>query len=378
MNELEAILEAAKANSHQPMALATLVKASGSTYRRPGARMLVLPGGASVGSISGGCLEGEVIEQSRQVLQSGQALLRRYDTSPEEDVLFGAGLGCKGEIEVLIEPVGAAKPTAGRLDLLELLQTLFQERQTAVIATLFRTPAAAIAPAGARLVLNRQGAWKTDIVNEELESRMLADARQALESNRSSINEHPLPAGLAEVFVEVIHSPTSLVIFGGGYDAVALVRLARELGFHVTVVDRRPAYATSQRFPQAHCVAVAQPEEDLAGKFPLDSRSAALVMSHNYMVDRAFLKALLPLPLLYLGVMGPRKRAERMLQELSDQGVPACQAALTRLHNPVGLDIGAESPEQIALAILAEIQAVLSGHPGGMLREKRGPIHQRE
>jgi xanthine/CO dehydrogenase XdhC/CoxF family maturation factor len=163
------------------------------------------------------------------------------------------------------------------------------------------------------------------------------------------------------------------VIFGAGYDAAPLARLAKELGFHVTVADARPAYAQPGRFPEADAVVVARPEE--IGRLALDATTAVVIMSHNYLTDRAFLKALLPLPLRYLGLMGPGARGVRMLQELRQEGFAASDAMLRQFHNPVGLDIGAESPEQIALSILAEIQTVISGHAGGLLREKKSSIH---
>ncbi len=393
MKELEAIVSARARNPAMTLALATLVKASGSTYRRPGARMLVLPTGEAIGSISGGCLESDVIEKAGDVIRSGQNVVLTYDTSTEEDIIFGAGLGCKGEVHILIEvitpdafdsssrrreeivPPRVKPPIAP--DLIKFIQTLFQQRESAAVATIFRAPPESPAQIGARVILANAGAVisVSGIADQALAASLIADARQTLSSNRAANFEHAISGGIVEVFAEVIHSPVPLVIFGAGYDAVPMVRLAKEVGFHVTVVDKRPAYATPSRFTLADIVSVAQPEDDLAGQFNLNQRTTVVVMSHNYMADRAFLKALLPLPLLYLGLMGPRKRAEKMLQELREEGVIANDAALKRLHNPVGLDIGADTPEQIALAILAEIQAVLSGHAGGLLREKKAPIH---
>jgi len=139
------------------------------------------------------------------------------------------------------------------------------------------------------------------------------------------------------------------------------------------VADVRPAYATPERFPGVDAVVVVRPED--ITRLALNEKTAAVIMSHNYLTDRAFLKALLPLPLRYLGLMGPRARAQKMLQELRQEGWAASEAMPGQIHNPVGLDIGAENPEQIALAIVAEIQAVISGRAGGLLREKKGSIH---
>ena len=370
MNELAAILAAHARQPDKTAALATLVQTSGSTYRRPGARMFIPSDGQSVGSISGGCLERDVIEKAQGVMQSGQALLLTYDTTAEEDLVFGAGLGCKGAVHILVEPVRPGSPAAG---LIQFIDRLFQQRRSGAAATVFRIQGLIQARLGDRLMLDPDGAVAGDVQDAALKSKMLAAAREAFPANRSQTVEFALAAGTAEVFVEVIHAPVPLVIFGAGYDAAPLARLAKELGFHVTVADLRPAYAQPDRFPEADAVLVLRPEE--TARLGLNEKTAVVVMSHNYLTDRAFLKALLPLQLRYLGLMGPRARALKMLQELRQEGLAAGEAMLRQIHNPVGLDIGAESPEQIALAILAEIQAVISGHAGGLLREKKSSIH---
>ena len=370
MKELAAILSAQARQPEQTAALATLVQASGSTYRRPGARLWISAGGESVGSISGGCLEQDVIEKAQGVMQNGQPLLLAYDTTSEEDLVFGAGLGCKGAVHILVEPVRPGSPAAG---LIQFIAHLFERRRSGAAATVFRLQGLVQARLGDRLMLDPDGETFGNIQDPALQSKMLAAARQALLAGRSTTVEFELAAGTAEVFVEVIQPPAPLVIFGAGYDAAPLARLAKEVGFHVTVADVRPAYARPDRFPEADAVVVLRPEE--ITRLALNEQTAAVIMSHNYLTDRAFLKALLPLPLRYLGLMGPKDRGQRMLRELRQEGFAAGEALLRHIHNPVGLDIGAENPEQIALAILAEIQAVLSGHAGGSLRDKKSSIH---
>jgi xanthine dehydrogenase accessory factor len=306
VNELKAILESARAGD----VLATIVRTEGSSYRRPGAHMLIRADGTTIGSTSGGCLEQDVIAQAAKVASSGKEQLLRYDTTSEEDVIFGAGLGCKGVIEIFLERLDEGN------EKLATIAKIFRERSSGVIATKIRDDF---------------------------------------------------------IFEEEIHAPTPLFIFGAGFDAIPLCRLAKELGFEVTVVDRRPAYVTGERFPMADAVILAGADE--IGKVPLNDRSAAVVMCHHYISDRDYLRALLGRTLRYLGLMGPRKRAEKMLAEFREEGFLIGESALNRLHNPVGLDIGAEGPEQIALAVLAEINAVFAGHGGTMLREKKGPIH---
>ena len=370
MKELAAILSAHGRQPDKTAALATLVQTSGSTYRRPGARMFISQDGQPVGSISGGCLERDVIEKARGVMENGQSILLTYDTTPEEDVVFGAGLGCKGAVHILVEP---ARPGSSAARLIEFVGHLFQHRHSGAVATVFRTSGLVQARPGDRLMLDPDGSVTGETGDAALQSKMLDAAREALPSSRPRTVEIALPAGMAEVFVEVIHAPVPLVIFGAGYDAAPLARLAKELGFHVTVADPRPAYAQADRFPEADAGVVLRPEEIV--RLALNEQTAVVVMSHNYLTDRAFLKELLPLPLRYLGLMGPKARARQMFKELREEG-PGAGAAMTgQIYNPVGLDIGAESPEQIALAILAEIQAVISGHAGGLLREKKASIH---
>lgn len=370
MNELTAILSAYSRQPDKTAALATLVQASGSTYRRPGARMWISSEGQSVGSISGGCLERDVIEKAQSVMQNGQTLLLTYDTTSEEDLVFGAGLGCKGAVHILVEPVRPGSPAA---ELIQFVSRLFEQRRSGVAATVFRVQGLLPAQLGDRLMLDPEGRVSGQIQDMTLKAKVLAAARDILAANHSKTVEFELPAGQAELFVEVIHAPVPLVIFGAGYDAAPMARLAKEVGFHVTVADVRPAYARPDRFPEADAVVVVRPED--ITRLALNEKTAAVIMSHNYLTDRAFLKALLPLPLRYLGLMGPGARAQKMLQELRQEGLAASEARLRQIHNPVGLDIGAENPEQIALAILAEIQAVISGHAGGLLREKKSSIH---
>ena len=310
MKELAAILDCWKRGDAEGAVLATVVKTVGSSYRRAGAHMLVLANGKTIGSVSGGCLEQDVIAHAELVRASGEAKLLSYDTTPEEDVLFGVGLGCKGVIEILVEPISTAA------EKLQVVDEIFLEGSVGVI----------------------RHEYRGDIV-----------------------------------FEQTVHAPARLVIFGAGYDAVPLAQLASQMGFVVTVVDRRPAYVTKDRFPDANQVIVAGAAN--LPEFKINGRTVAVVMSHHYVSDRDYLRALLPLPLAYLGLMGPRRRAEKMLQEIREEGVMVGDELIAKLHNPVGLDIGAEGPEEIALAILGEINAVLAGHGGGMLREKKGPIH---
>jgi xanthine/CO dehydrogenase XdhC/CoxF family maturation factor len=368
VKELAEIVKAYAAHGDESLAMATVVQTTGSSYRRPGARMLILPNRATIGSISGGCLEQDVIDKAADVCRTGQPVLLTYDTSTEEDIIFGVGLGCDGLVKILLEPV--RRPSI----LLSFLENLMSRRETGIVATLFQIEGSVPAQTGDRLLLEENGHVMGSPLPAVVTQKLLTSAQDVASSRRSANVRFEMDGGALEAFVEIIDPPAALVLFGAGYDAIPMVRLAKELGFHVTVIDGRPAYAQTARFPQADEVITAHPGEELPCR--IDERTSAIIMSHNYLADRGWLKKLLPLNLRYLGLMGPRKRAEKMLRELrQEEGIQAHDLLEGRLHSPVGLDIGAEGPEQIALAVLAEIQAACTGHSGGMLREKKGAIH---
>lgn len=368
MKELREILDAYETIRRQGeiAALATVVAASGSSYRRPGARMLLTSDGWVAGGVSGGCLESDVAGRARAVMESGQPDIVTYDTTEDGDIMFGVGLGCRGVIQILIEPLTGARPDFA------FLSDLVQKREAGVCATVFRTEGGAPTRLGDRLLLSQMGSVYNGLADVNLAARVRTDAEAVLASGRSLVREYVLSGGSVAVFFEAITPPQPLVVFGAGYDVLPLTRLAKELGWHVTVADARPAYAIRERFPQADAVLVCPPEE-AAARLPLDARTAVVLMTHNYLHDRALLGQLLPSSVRYLGVLGPKRRTERLLSELPPGVVT--DGALSRLHSPVGLDIGADMPETIALSIIAGIQAVAAGRPGGFLRDRSGPIY---
>jgi xanthine dehydrogenase accessory factor len=375
MKELDAVLRAiagAQA-TRKRAALASVVSVSGSSYRRPGARMLVVEDGTTTGGVSGGCLESDVILRAAAAIEHGSVTLASYDTTGDDDVDFGVGLGCRGVIHVLIEPLPPA-PTPPYLGLLENLRRAHEE---AVLATVWRTGGGWGACTGNRLFQDSSGLRWTDIRESELAHAIAGDAGKVLKLRRSATMTVRSPTGEADVLLEYLPPSVSLLVFGAGPDAVPLVWLAQSLGWHVTVVDARAAAPGRGRFPEAAMVVVCGPE-DVRAHVPMTSRSIAVVMSHNYRRDLALLETLLPSPVRYLGLLGPRARAERLLQDLSQTGLVTSPEQLRRVHAPAGLDLGGDGPEEIALAIVAEIQATLGHRAGGPLRDRPGPIHQRE
>jgi xanthine/CO dehydrogenase XdhC/CoxF family maturation factor len=375
MNELDTVLRAierAQATG-KLAAVASVVSVSGSSYRRPGARMLVVEDGTTAGGVSGGCLESDVILRAAAAIETGSVTLASYDTAGNDDVDFGVGLGCGGVIHVLIEPL----PPSPKMRYLGLLERARRAHEHAVLATVWRTSGGRHACAGNRLFQDGGGMRWTDIGDSELARAVSTDAAKVLERRRSTTTSYRLPTGDADVLLEYLPPPVSLVVFGGGPDAVPLVGLAKTLGWHVTVVDARVAAATRGRFPEADAVIVCGPQE-VSARIPLAGRSSAVIMTHNYRHDLGLLEALLPSPVRYLGLLGPKARAGRLLQDLSRAGFVASPDQLRRLHAPAGLDLGAEGPEEIALAIVAEVKATLAGRVPGPLRDRHGPIHERE
>jgi xanthine dehydrogenase accessory factor len=357
MKELRSILARLREPSATPAALATLCRVRGSSYRRPGARLLLAADGGRTGAISGGCLEDDVLLRAKTVAAGGAAQAVTYDTTEENDLVWGVGLGCHGVVDVVVEkiPVGSA-------GWMKCVGDAWARREDAAVAVAYRADDAAIL--GTRAALPGDGGdfWG--------DAALRAGLEQAL-ARRGA--HHATSAG-AEIFYEFLARPVPLVIFGAGDDARPLCRMAAELGFAVSVGDARSAYATQERFPEADAVFADTPER-LAGRVPLDVRTVAVVMTHHYVHDVPLLRALLPQPLAYLGLLGPKQRADKILADLAADGLAIAPEMRARLRAPVGLDIGATTPETVALAVLAEIQAVLAGRDGRPLRERGGPIH---
>jgi xanthine dehydrogenase accessory factor len=370
MKEIQDIIAACELlkNCNQSAAIATVVHTAGSVYRRAGARMLLLESGQSIGSISGGCLESDVCDRARSVVESGQPVVAVYDALTNDDLLWGLGLGCNGLVKVLIEPLRATSYNP-----LTFIAECIDRRHSGVLATVFQTDGLLTTPMGSHLTLSAAGKVTHTLQDAALIEQIVADAQTAARLQQSSTKQYRFPLGNASVWLELIQPPLPLIVFGAGQDAVPVVQFAKALGWHVTVVDRRTDYATRDRFPSADRVMVARPENGL-DKLALDARTAAVIMTHNYFDDRQLLKFLLPSSIAYLGLLGPKHRTKQLLEDLKLDGL-AVHSSPCHFYTPVGLDIGAETPEAIALAIVAEIQAVVAQRTGSMLRDRPARIH---
>jgi xanthine dehydrogenase accessory factor len=350
------------------MALATIVAVRGSTYRRPGARLLVPEDGAPIGNISGGCLEGDVADMARIVMDEGRARLAGWDLTADDDAVWGLGLGCNGAIEVFIEPADRAALVAGALRL-----ALDEERPISLVTALESETPELVAP-GARLVVRPDGAVDGSLGQPDVDAEAIVAARELLADERSEIRTfvHGVRA-----FVEVLEPPLHLVLCGAGHDAIPLVRAASVAGWQPVVVDDRPAFLNANRFPEASAFAPVEEPAHVAKATPIDARTYVVVMTHNFLRDKEYLRAVLATPAAYIGMLGPAARTQRLLMELADEGIALTDEDRARIHGPAGLDVGGEGPEEIAQAIVAEIVAVKRGRGGGFLRERPGPIHDR-
>lgn len=372
MRELRDILSeiAALRARGEPAALATITRVKGSTYRRAGARLLIRQDGQTVGSISGGCLEGDVVEAARDVMKTGQPRMLTYDLTADDDAVWGLGLGCNGAIEVFVEPLRHIPD----LDVASLLQDTIDRRRSAALVTVIASPPDG-PPVGSRVFVPEEGAATGTLGNDPLDTRAIAAARRQIAGGDTAVVPLESPAGGAgEVFIEVLAPPIPLLVCGAGHDALPLVRLAHNLGWWVMVADSRPAFATEERFPEADEVFLVE-DRNVPNAVRIDRRTYAVVMTHNFLHDLEILRGLLTTPARYIGLLGPRARTDKLLAELETQGVVLDEAQRARLHGPVGLDTGADSPEEIALSITAEILAVHNGRAATPLRDRRGPIH---
>lgn len=365
MNELQAILKAYNETQHNgDVLLATVVKTQGSTYRRAGARMLITHTGCMVGTISGGCLETDVFEYAQKVLYSQKPTVVTYDTTADEDIIWGLGLGCNGVVQVLIEHL-RYEP----INPLRFINHCLLHKQQGVIVTVFSVEGGVDLQVGARLLLHADGTVISDI-GQNLLPAILTDAEIALRDAQSSLKAYSTSTGSVEVLIEIIQPPTPLVIFGAGFDAVPIAQFAKALGWDVTIVDPRAHDATFERFAVDRIILVRP--ETVHEQVYLSDRTVAIIITHNYLHDRELLKLLIPSPVCYLGILGPKRRTEKLLQELLAEGIYPDE----RLYAPIGIDIGADTPAEIAIAIIAEIQAVLTNRCGGFLKHRTQPIHQ--
>jgi xanthine/CO dehydrogenase XdhC/CoxF family maturation factor len=339
----------------QRAALATVVRVRGSAYRREGTRIVVREDGSYECLLSGGCLEPAVAETAAQVIESGQPVIKEYDL--EEDSVWSLGIGCSGAVDIYIERLEDDRLTNEWLAILD-------RADAAVLVT-------ALSGAEGRLLV-RERDTSGSLGDARLDQEAIDRARARLRARFASAG--PEPIGRADLFFDVSLPPPELVIFGAGPDAEPLARLAWELGFAVVVVDVREAFLTADRFPHAALIPAHFSRFDRA--VAIHARSFVVIMNHHLERDRESLRFALGSPAAYIGALGPRSRFEKLLGALRSEGVVLDPDAVARVRSPVGLALGADSPEEIAVSVLGEMLAVERGFDGGFLTGREGGLHR--
>jgi xanthine dehydrogenase accessory factor len=340
----------------EEIALATLVRVRGSAPRRPGARLGVTRGGRVLGSVSGGCVENDVVETAWRVLDSGRPEVASYGIGDE--LGHAAGLSCGGRIEVLIEPFREDESW-------RVLGAALEARRPVVLCV-------GLAPAalrGRRLVVD--GEQTAGSIDAELDAAIVARARALSGEDAARVVELPGRGGEVAIFFEAVLPAPRLFIVGATHTAIPLCRMAKELGFRVAVIDPRRAWASAERFPEADEVILDWPGPALEGA-GLDDSCFVLTLTHDPKIDLPALAQALGSPARYVGAMGSRRTHEGRKKQLREQGFG--DEELARIRGPVGLDLGSRSPEEAALAILAEMVAVRNRTDARPLCEGRGPI----
>jgi xanthine dehydrogenase accessory factor len=352
------------------VALATVVRVEGSSYRQPGARMLISEEGNLTGAISGGCLEGDAMRKSLLVIARGKPMLVTYDTTDEDDATLGIGLGCSGIIHILIEPIDEENPE----NPIRLLENMVSKRQKCVLATFFTFTERQELQFGTCLAYTDSGKISGSMPALIKKHEVISAMKQALAGGGSVIHNETGEVPEVSILMDVINPAVHLVIAGAGNDIMPVTKIAGVLGWQVTVLDGRPFYATCARFPDVHEVLVTDASEALS-KITTDENTVFVLMTHNYNYDLALFEQLVRKEIPYIGVLGPKKKFNRLMEELLlHAGLDEIRT--DNLYSPAGLDIGAETAEEIALSVIAEIKAVLSKKHGQSLREKTEPIHK--
>jgi xanthine/CO dehydrogenase XdhC/CoxF family maturation factor len=367
MKEIKSILQLYNSlkNSGEKCAIAQVVRVEESSYRREGARMLVFESGVFEGGISGGCLEGDALQRSQIAILKQQPSIVTYDTSKENEI--GVGLGCNGVIDVLISPISEDSST------LKMLQHCVSDRDFHVIATVtaLDTQIDTI-PLGSSFYYDKDSASLEDCEHAGLRN-FLHNKIQDVLGNKKSKTYHFQEEGVnASVFIELIPPQFHLAIYGDNYDVYPILEMAKLMDWDVSLVGN----VQKLKKEKLQSVKNIYPKEG-EERPVIDNRTAIILMAHDYKTDYANLQALIKSPAPYIASLGPRKRFDKMVAEFKVNDVEFSEEEQDRIFAPCGLEIGANTPEEIALSLFSEILSVFSGKTGGMLRKKQGPIHER-
>lgn len=371
MKEIKAIIHAYDSidKATNRAALATVVRVEGSSYRRMGARMLVVDDGTWVGGISGGCLEGDALKRARLAIARSVPSLVTYDTTEGDAYQVGVGLGCNGVIDVLFTPL---LPEDSSNPVQVLKSCAAAQRQTHVLLTVMRLEGDWPQLRAGQVIRYIESASLRGMVEVKVQEQVAAAVTGQLMEKKSVAATFTCTAGEMELFIEVLEPEISMVLVGHQYDIHPFARLFRELGWRVTIV------ANPQKINNTlKSVADELVEAKGLSQVATDHRTAIVLMSHDLKTDKYNLPGALLTRAPYIGILGPRSRWERICAELREEGLLGPGAELGRVFAPIGLDIGATTPEEIALSVAAEIKACFSVREGGFLRLRKTSIHER-
>jgi xanthine/CO dehydrogenase XdhC/CoxF family maturation factor len=360
-----------------PLLLVTIIRTAGSTYRKPGARLLLTRDGQHEGTISGGCLEADLLETAWTRLEANgsRPMVMRYDTTEEGEILWGTGTGCAGQVELLLEPLGmgADDPLAF------LAEGQNSDEEVAIVTVLEHRSSVSTRPGhpqipslGTRYCLRRSRSASPKDLPDQVATELRRLAERTLAEKRSSIVQTKLQGGAElEVVCEFVPVRPHLFVFGTGRDVLPVLRLSKALGWKVTVAGKRTTVGAATQLRELAdaflAVEAALPQ--------INDDSLVLVMSHNFLSDLSVLEGLARRPARYIGLLGPKTRREKLMSELRQNKARWDREQMDRLHAPAGLDIGAEGPAGIALSIVAEIQTVLAKRSARPLRFREMPIY---
>jgi len=369
MKEIKQITEAYQNIdfSKTKAALATVVRVEGSSYRRTGARMLVLESGEWIGGISGGCLEGDALKKARLAMSQNKATLITYDTTDDDPYQIGVGLGCNGIIDVLITPLDSQNSDNAVLQ----LQSCINQRTPNLVVTV-----TGISKVHASIALGNVFRFDNEVFFtanfplSQLNESLIPAIKEALDTTKSVSKEYILEDGTKlTFFLEVIPPAIQLYVFGSNYDVYPMVTVAKELGWRViSVCNPAKMHASLSELADAVVQKDHQPK--------IDSFTAAISMCHDYESDYRNLQLLLKTDIKYIGLLGPKKRTLKMYDRMTDEGISLTAEQEESIFSPVGLDIGAATPEEIALSVCAEIRAFFSGRNGNRLKYRPKPIYE--
>ncbi len=339
-----------KQNATLKYALATVVFIEGSSYRKPGARMLINEKGESIGAISGGCLEEDVVRKAIFVMMKGESQLLRYQTTDDEEATNAYRLGCNGTIHILIEPILPNQENRT----INFLRKVAPQNEPSVLCTLFSMENSGAPQLGSTCLFDGN-----DFVGKaplEGIGNLKSDIKAVYNQQQSAFKAYKIGDVSQTAFLEFIHPVITLNIFGAGYDVLPVIEMAKVLGWKINVINKRPKILKTRGI---HQITVADPEK-LFNEIDINNRTAFVLMSHNYDYDKDMLRELLKNDLPYIGMLGPKNKLGKFVREFREEGLVLPEEEVAQIHSPIGLDIGSESAEEIALAILAEIKSIFS------------------